>query len=308
MPCQIPAREGQKFCHIHRRQRLWRWLFSAVGLGALAFTIISVVADITGLLTYFGITLPSISAPRTGVPPDATVTQPFPASASSADPDQLITIKQSFPAPGQGTEGITWDGAYLWLTDNSGKIFKVDTSGKVQGDYASPEVTPQGITWDGSSFWVFTTNYFFIYQFRIVGEEASILTSFRSPADVVGGGLSQDMAWDGSNLWYSNQFNIYKLDALGRIVNTIPTPENVTGLDWDGSSLWLAHNDFPDNSSLSIVDTEGNTLITLRSPILKITSLAWADGYLWTVGSDSEGEKPNIYKLDVSAARELIKP
>jgi hypothetical protein len=37
-PCQIPAREGQKNCHIHRRQRMWRWILSRLGIaGMLGF-------------------------------------------------------------------------------------------------------------------------------------------------------------------------------------------------------------------------------------------------------------------------------
>lgn len=72
----------------------------------------------------------------------------------------LISIAQSFPAPGSLAEGITWDGAHLWLSDNSGTIFQVDSAGKTLGAFDAPEVTPQGLVWDGTGFWLYTTNYF----------------------------------------------------------------------------------------------------------------------------------------------------
>ena len=69
----------------------------------------------------------------------------------------------------------------------------------------------------------------------------------------------------------------------------------MTGLGWDGSSLWVAWNDLPDKASLSRVDIPGEILETFVAPILEISGLAWADGYLWAFGSDSVGAKPNIY-------------
>ena len=57
-PCQISTRDGQKYCHVHRRKSLFRVTasFSALGLllGILAF-----VSDITGVLSYFGFNLPN---------------------------------------------------------------------------------------------------------------------------------------------------------------------------------------------------------------------------------------------------------
>ena len=61
-------------------------------------------------------------------------------------PSIQITLAQSFPAPGSRAEGITWDGASLWVSDNSGVIFKVDPSGKVMDSLRSPDLTPQGLT------------------------------------------------------------------------------------------------------------------------------------------------------------------
>jgi hypothetical protein len=212
-----------------------------------------------------------------------------------------ISIAQSFPAPGSRAEGITWDGMSLWLSDNSGVIFKVDPSGEVLDSVRSPEVTPQGLAWDGSRFWIYTTNHSFIYQIRIAGENVQTISSFRSPAQVLGGGITQDIAWDGENLWFANQFKVYKLDRSGKVLSSFTFHKNVTGLGWDSSNLWVAYNNFPEKSSLSRVDTNGKILETYFSPILEINALAWGDGSLWLLGSDSIGAKPMIYKLNLPA-------
>ncbi len=211
-----------------------------------------------------------------------------------------VSLVKSFPAPGLGAEGIAWDGAYLWLSDNSGVIFKVDTSGKVLDSFRSPDVTPMGLAWDGSNFWVFTTNHLYIYQFQIVDKKAQTVHSFPSPAEVFGGGITQDMAWDGKNLWYANQFKVYNLDNTGKVLNSITFPQNVTGLDWDGSNLWIAYNGFPDNATLSRANTTGEILGTYPSLIFEINGLAWADGYLWVLGVDSLSGDPMIYELSLS--------
>lgn len=217
------------------------------------------------------------------------------------NPSARISIAQSFPAPGSSAEGITWDGRSLWVSDHSGVIFKVDPTGKVLDSFQSPDVTPQGMAWDGHCLWIFTTNRSLIYQVRKGGDAVEILQPFRSPAQVLGGGITQDMAWDGRHLWYANQFKVYQLDTAGKVLSSFTFHKNVTGLAWDASNLWLACNDFPQKAALSVVDTRGEILETHVSPLLEINGLAWAEGYFWALGSDSLGAKPVIYKLNLPA-------
>ena len=68
------------------------------------------------------------------------------------------------------------------------------------------------------------------------------------------------MAWDGASLWYANQYNVYQLDTSGNILSQFAFPRNVMGLDWDGSNLWLANSEWPEKTSLSVVDTSGTVL------------------------------------------------
>ena len=217
------------------------------------------------------------------------------------NPSRQISVAQSFPAPGSRAEGIAWDGKALWVSDNSGVIFKVDPAGKVLDSVRSPDVTPQGLAWDGSSLWVFTSNHSVIYQTQLDGGNLRTIHSFRSPAQSLGGGITQDMAWDGENLWYADQFKVYQLARAGKVLSSFTFHKNVTGLGCDGANLWLAYNDFPQKAALSLVDRHGEILETCASPILEINGLAWAEGYFWALGSDSVGAKSMIYKLNLLA-------
>jgi len=224
----------------------------------------------------------------------ATATLPPPSSADE------VFIMDSFPAPGLSAEGITWDGENLWITDNSATVFKMDSLGNLLDSFQSPEPTPKGLTWDGSSLWIFTTNRSRIYQVQHSGGQAQVISYFESPAEVLGGGITQDMAWEGNNLWYANSFKVYHLDTAGNELSHFVYSKNVMGLDWDGSNLWLAYTDYSGDSTLAKVDTVGSGLLpTYPVPIYEINGLAWANGDLWALGINTPGGAPMIYKLDV---------
>ena len=255
-------------------------------------------------LTRTAPSVPTISSPTsptqealiTNTVPPAPITESPTSSSSSTQ----ISLIQSFTAPGSSAEGITWDDTNLWVTDNSATIFKLDSSGTVLDSFQSPEGTPQGITWDGSSFWVYTTNRSRIYQLQFSGGQTQVISFFVAPTQVIGGGITQDMAWDGDSLWYANQFKVYDLDTSGNILSSFTYPKNVAGLDWDGSNLWLAYNEFPANPTINVVNRAGEILATYQSPIFQINALAWADGFLWALGLDNLGGSPKIYKLSIS--------
>ncbi|MEJ5309566.1 MAG: protein kinase [Anaerolineae bacterium] len=262
------------------------------------------VSDATATFTAVASTASSsaTAAAATVLPPTSTAT-PRPQAtprATSASTGTLITVVQQFAAPGYHAEGLTWDGVNLWVADNSGTIFQVDTAGRTLGAFESPEVTPQGLAWDGTSFWVFTTNYGLIYRFQIEGTETRTLGSFESPARVFGGDISQELAWDGTSLWYANQFNVYRLDTSGNILSTFAFAQNVTGLEWHGEHLWLAYGAWPALSTLAVVDGAGNVRATFLAPVHGILALAWGDNTLWALGRELHGTAIQIYQLDVS--------
>jgi len=214
----------------------------------------------------------------------------------------IRSTAKGFNAPGRLTQGIVWDGTYLWVSDNSAEIFKVDTNGRTLGAYSAPAPTPEGLTWDGSTFWIFTTNYGYIYQFSI-DESGNVpkirkIGSFESPAQTFGA-INHGLAWDGANLWFSDYYNIYKIDTEGNVLSNFAFPHETAGLAWDSEKLWIAYNSFPENATLVITDTEGNILGSFTAPVYHIDALTWGDGYLWAAGKGSLGGESMIYKIEV---------
>jgi serine/threonine protein kinase len=267
------------------------------------------VSDATATFTAVASTaIPSATATATAPPPTATLRPQATPSATTATSGTLITVVQQFAAPGYHAEGLTWDGTHLWVADNSGTIFQVDSAGRTLGAFAAPEVTPQGLVWDGTSFWVFTTNYGRIYQFQIDGAETHTLGSFETPARIFGGDISQELAWDGTNLWYANQFNVYQLDTSGNILSTFAFAQNVTGLEWDSGRLWLAYGAWPALATLAVVDATGNVRATFSAPVHAILALAWGDNTLWALGRESQGTAVMIYQLDISRTQQALTP
>lgn len=215
-------------------------------------------------------------------------------------PISIGSTVEGFHAPGRLTQGIAWDGTYLWVSDNSAEIFKVDTSGKTLGAYSSPAPTPEGLTWDGSTFWIFTTNDGYIYRFSI--DESGNVPKFwkiiDSPAQRFGA-INHGLVWDGVNLWFSDYYNIYKIDTEGNVLSNFTFPHEIAGLAWDGEKLWIAYNSFPENATLVITNAEGNILSSFTTPVYHIDALTWGNGYLWAAGKGSLGGKSMIYKIGV---------
>jgi hypothetical protein len=107
------------------------------------------------------------------------------------------------------------------------------------------------------------------------------------------------LAWDGASLWYSDLYNVYRLDTAGNVLSSFAFAHEVAGLAWDGQSLWLAYNSFPDNATLVKVDTSGNTLGSFATSVFQIDAMTWGNGGLWAAGIDSLGGDSMIYRIDV---------
>jgi hypothetical protein len=242
---------------------------------------------------------------------EATVQSPSHTEQSTTRPTEsetpvpLVQTLTSFTAPEKtAVTGITWDGTYLWLSNREGTIFKVDTSGKLLDSFTLWDFGDKAasLAWDGSSFWANESLPPDVFQFQVEGSDIKKLSSFKLPFPGQNF-LRTDLEWDGESLWYSDadQNNVYRTDTSGNILNRFPFSEQVTGLAWDGSYLWLAHGD-----SLSVIDTNGNELGSFPSLDFTIGSLAWGNGYLWTIGLEPSAQERKIYQLDVSLARETI--
>lgn len=74
--CQVPVKDGQRFCHIHRRQSIFRVTISLTFIIGIILTGIAHLADIAGLLDYVGIKWPFSSELNTQNSPELqTVSQ-----------------------------------------------------------------------------------------------------------------------------------------------------------------------------------------------------------------------------------------
>ena len=61
----------------------------------------------------------------------------------------------SFASPGEGPEGLAFDGKYLWHVDiYENAIYKLDTYANVICTYQSFGTNPIGLTFDGTYLWL----------------------------------------------------------------------------------------------------------------------------------------------------------
>ncbi len=228
---------------------------------------------------------PSTIAP-TNKPPSTIAPTLIPTTNPGA-----LQLLGSFVAPGGLPNGIACDGQFLWLSDNSATIFKVDMSGNPLGAYSAPEGTSQGIAWVGDRFYVMTTNRNRVYAFQIQGFDLKTLSWFQGPGQVTG---DNDMAWDGTNIWYSLNFNVYKLNADGTVVGGFTSGKVVNGLAWDGTNFWMAV-DY--SFKILQVNQQGQVLATFEVPVAMINGLDWCDNTLWVVGQDQIMEPMKVYRF-----------
>ncbi len=89
--CQIPAQDGQRYCHIHRRQQLIRNVLSLSALGALLLGAVGLIANIMGILGYIGIN----PEPSSGPSPTITFNNTPNVVTSTASPPLATTPKIS---------------------------------------------------------------------------------------------------------------------------------------------------------------------------------------------------------------------
>lgn len=163
------------------------------------------------------------------------------------EPENGSVLHQiTFPAQSPYSEGITFDGQYLWANgwqESNGegsKIFKIDTeTGDILESFDYPEGTednwPHGLTFDGTHLWAnnFNTNTLD----KIDPSTGNLLTTLPAP-----GSYSVGIAWDGHFLWTDDfhQGKIFKQDPLtGEILGEeYIMMSNMRGLTWDGEYLW----------------------------------------------------------------------
>jgi hypothetical protein len=200
-------------------------------------------------------------------------------------------VVSSFFAPGEWPNGLTCDGQFLWLSDNSATIFKMDMSGNVLAAYDAPEGTSEGIVWAVDRFYLQTSNRNKVYTFQIQNGSLKTLSTFDGPGQVTG---TSDMAWDGANIWYSLNYDVYKLDSNGAVVGGFAYGKTVNGLAWDGTSFWMGYGYSHD---VLQVNHEGQGMATYQIPFSEVQGLDWCNNILWAVGRDQATYEMKVYQL-----------
>ena len=283
---------------------------AAAGLGAVAVVLAVALVAATRLLsgsppapspTVAGV-LPPAQTPVAPTGEPTATTEPLPTSASTGAVDFGV-ITARLPAPDDEPTGLAWDGASLWLTSST-RIYRLDPTGQVLETYSPPDSAAEGLAWDESAFWIFTGNDDTIFRFLTrpsLSEPVRVLSSFRLSSPIIGS-ENHGLAWDGADLWLSNSYIVYQLDATGQILETLTFGSPITGLAWDGNQLWLAQDAWPDGSVISAADMDGNILFSAGSVPLWVEALAWGDGQLWAVGTDPDTFDTMIFRVDVSGA------
>lgn len=99
------------------------------------------------------------------------------------------------------------------------------------------------------------------------------------------------LTWDGANLWCTtfgtdqDEDRLYRLDDVGRIAASIPSPaRGAQGLAWDGSALWLSDSL---QGRIYRLDTSGTVLASFRYPGTWARDLTWDGTSLWAADSQT---------------------
>lgn len=150
----------------------------------------------------------------------------------------------------------------------------------------------EGLAWDGDDLWIHS--YGAVYN--INSTDGSEISSFYFYD-------GHDLAWDGTHLWMDGgaaNTDIYKLDTLGNLVDTITGPEpGSMGLTYDGSNLWSTHA-WSGADELYKLDASGNIVHTISSPAEMPHGIGWDGSSLWITTIDEARVASTIWQLDPS--------
>ena len=207
-------------------------------------------------------------------------------------------VIHSINTPAGNSQGLTWDGSYLWVSDiSTNMIYQVDPeNGNVINSFDAPGQSSEGMAWDGTNLWVTDNgggpfNPHFLY--KIDPSDGTIISTI----DLESMSWPHGITWDGMYLWVVN-FNpktITKIDPVtAEVLHTIPTPgTGCIGLTWDGNYLWT--DDFETDLLYQISPEDGSVIYTVVSPHTNPRDLAWDGQYLWVVSALAW----KIYQVDI---------
>ncbi len=188
----------------------------------------------------------------------------------------VSTLSAQCPSPGDQPEGIAFDGANLWVA-NYGHI-----------DIGPPNAcTP---TWvDGNT----------VTEIR--ASDGALLRT------VTVGDSPYGVAFDGTNVWVTNEFSnsVTKIQAsTGTVIGTYAVGQSPAGIVFDGTNIWTAN--FYDGTVTELLASTGATVATYDAGIgmCTIVGIAYDGANIWVTES-RYGHGTRVVKMSASSGAVL---
>jgi hypothetical protein len=160
----------------------------------------------------------------------------------------LSTYDPGFPGH---AHGLAWDGNYLWVGEEDGQIYKMNTSGGTIRSIPSPATypsDPRGLAFAGGHLWVGHQGYGRIYEIDTI--TGAVINFYSAPGAVPSQRFQQGVDFDGQYLWSTvgGAANvIYKIDiGMADVDENRPNPA-------DKINLQVSPNPIRSNSRISFV-------------------------------------------------------
>lgn len=210
-------------------------------------------------------------------------------------------------APAENSQGLTWDGNYLWVSDiSTSMIYKVDPSdGSVIISFDAPGASTEGLAWDGTNLWATDNGGGPLNPqalFKMNPNDGTIISS----VELESMSWAHGITWDGEYIWVDNfgPKTITKVNqATGEVLHTIPTPATACiGISWNGNNLWA--DDFQTDSLYLLNPGDGSVIYRIPAPYSNARDLAWDGQYLWVLAAQAM----KIYQVDVGYITAVNKP
>ena len=139
------------------------------------------------------------------------------SSINQFDTSDCSLLNTYYPPFSAGRpNGMAWDGTFLWVGEESGRIYKMTTTGDTIRSIPPPvyySYDPRGLAFDGQHLWVAYQSSGLIYE--VDTTDGSVIASYPAPGHVAGSRFQQGLACDGHFLWSTvggNAQVIYQID------------------------------------------------------------------------------------------------
>jgi hypothetical protein len=157
------------------------------------------------------------------------------------------TVISTIDWPGNGANGLTYDGTDLRMSDYvTEKIYTINSAGENFIDYPNSN-NINFLTTDGTNLWSLDKSIEVVTKFDYSGSaNSSFITSMTNPKGLV---------YDGSDLWMANGFvyfeKLTKTDISGTVLAEYTSTQNLfepIALTYDGNNLWYLGGEFWSNN------------------------------------------------------------